>query len=116
MQLSVASDSGNVVIVRCAGPIHQADLKPGQDPLVDLLGQTVYGRRVLIDCESATFIDSAGVSLLIVWQKRFLRDGGRLVLYNIPPLIQQVLDLLHLEKVLSLARDEAAARAKGEGK
>jgi anti-anti-sigma factor len=114
MQLSVLSDVEGLVLVRCAGSIDDTGRKPGQDPLVDLLGPTVYTRRVLFDCESTSFIDSAGIGLLINWQKRFLRNGGRAVFYNIPPLIQQVFDLLHLDKVLNLARDEAAARAKGE--
>ena len=47
--------------------------------------------------------------------KRFKRDGGMMVLYNIPPLVQQVLDLLSLRSVLTLTTDERAATALAKG-
>lgn len=111
MKLTLVSDTAELVRVRCAGDISQSQLPPGSEPLVDLLSPTVYARSVILDLEQTSYIDSSGISLLIVWQKRFKRDGGRLVLFNIPPLVQQVLDLLNLRAVLNLATDEQAATA-----
>jgi len=111
MKLTLVSESPDPVRVRCAGEVTLAGLPAGTDPLGDLLGGNPYARRVVVDLERATFIDSGGISLLIIWQKRFLRDGGRIALYNIPPMVRQVLDLLNLKSVLILADDEASARA-----
>jgi anti-anti-sigma factor len=115
MKLTLLSDTPELVRVRCSGEISQAQLPPGSDPLVELLSSTVYSRRLTVDLEPASYIDSSGISLLIVWQKRFKRDGGLMVLYNIPPLVQQVLDLLNLRAVLTLAADEQAATALARG-
>lgn len=115
MKLTLVSDTPELVRLRCAGEISQRELSPGSEPLVELLSPDVYARRVVINLEQTTYVDSGGVSLLIVWQRRFLRDGGRLVLCNIPPLVQQVLDLLNLKAVLTLAADEQAAAALARG-
>ena len=115
MKLNLVSDTPELVRVRCNGDISQSQLAPGADPLVGLLSPTVYARRLIMDLEPTAYIDSSGVSMLIVWQKRFKRDGGVFVLYNIPPLVQQVLDLLNLRAVLTLATDEKAATAVARG-
>ena len=116
MKLILLSDTPELVRVRCTGEISQSSLPPGSDLLVELLSPTVYSRRLIIDLEQSGYIDSSGVSMLIVWQKRFKRDGGVMVLYNIPPLVQQVLDLLNLRAVLTLATDEKAATALAGGR
>jgi len=115
MKLTLVSDTSELVRIRCVGEISQSQLPPGSDPLVDLLSPTVYTRAVILDLEQTSYADSGGISMLIVWQKRFKRDGGRLVLYNIPPLVQQVLDLLNLRAVLTFAADERAATAIATG-
>jgi len=115
MKLTLLSDMPELVRVRCTGDISQSQLSPGSDLLVDLLSPTVYSRRLIMDLEPTSYIDSSGVSMLIVWQKRFKRDSGLMVLYNVPPLVQQVLDLLNLRAVLTLAADEKAATALARG-
>ncbi len=115
MKLTLLSDTPELIRVRCTGDISQSQLPPGSDLLVELLSSTVYSRRLIMDLEQTSYIDSSGVSMLIVWQKRFKRDGGLMVLYNIPPLVQQVLDLLNLRAVLTLAAGEQAATALARG-
>jgi len=115
MKLTLLSDTPELVRVRCTGEISQSQLPLGSEPLVELLSSTVYTRRLIMDLEQTSYIDSGGVSLLIVWQKRFKREGGQMALYNIPPLVQQVLDLLNLHAVLTLAADEQAAIARVKG-
>jgi hypothetical protein len=48
---------------------------------------------------------------MIVCQKHFVQAGGKLVFHSAPPLVQQVFDLLQLQRVLNVAPDETAARA-----
>lgn len=115
MKLSVASIADGLIVLTSAGDITLDSLVPHGDPITDLLGPTAYAQRVLINLEGSPFIDSAGVSNLIVWHRRFLRDGGRLVLFNVPPLVQQVIDLLRLDQILHLATDETAAKDRAKG-
>jgi anti-anti-sigma factor len=65
---------------------------------------------VLLNLEQANYMDTAGVGWLIQRHKKFQDAGGRLVLYSVPPLLDQMFQLLHLPAVLHVAGDESAAR------
>jgi anti-anti-sigma factor len=111
MKLTIRSQDDSVVRLSCEGAIRQIPLAPGHDPLEELLGADAFRRRVLVDLEKADFIDSSGIGWMIVCQKHFVQAGGKLVFHSAPPLVQQVFDLLQLQRVLNVAADEAAARA-----
>lgn len=113
MQLTVRSGPDDEVVrLGCEGTVSSADISAdGGDPLEQLLGEDVFSRRVLLDMNKVPFIDSSGVSWLISRHGRFADGGGILVLHSVPPVVQQVFDLLRLHQVLNLARDEAAAYA-----
>ena len=109
MQLTLAPDIPGLVHFQCEGEITLSDLWVGGDPLLDLLGPEGYKWRAVIDMGLASYIDSGGVSLLLRWHGRFLRDGGRMVLYNIPPVVQQVFALLNLQSALHITIDPQMA-------
>src|SRR5262245_57217367 len=109
MELAVVSDTPEVLHVAVRGAI---TMNNRSEPLGEQLGTPVYARRVLFNLAEASYIDSGGVSWLIICHKRLLTNGGRLVLHGVPDLIRKVLDLLNLKAVLALAPDEAAGRAK----
>ena len=111
MKLLVKSDDGAVLSLLCEGPITLPQVQQGLKPLEELLGPAGYGRRVLFDLEKTNFIDSSGVSWMLVCHKSFTKAGGRIVFHSAPPLVQQTLALLRMNLVLHLAADEAAARA-----
>ncbi len=110
MKLTLVGDDETAVAIRCEGQITLAHIKPGIDHLEQVGGLGIYGRRVLIDLEKTSYIDSAGVGWLMSCHKRFKTQGGRMVLHSIPPLIRQTLDLLRLHRIFALAADEASAR------
>src|SRR5262245_48521974 len=110
MQLTVVSDDQDIVRVKCEGQISQSTFQPGTDPLERLLGPSVFTRKVLLNLEKTEYIDSSGISWLIVCHKNFLKHGGRLVLYSVPPMVDQALKWLRMPLILHLAEDEAAAR------
>jgi len=109
MELAVLSDTTEVLHVAVRGAI---TMNNKSEPLGEQMGNAVYGRPVLFNLAEATYIDSGGVSWLIICHKRFLTNGGKLVLHNVPDLIRKVLDLLNLKAVLTTTADEASARAK----
>jgi anti-anti-sigma factor len=114
-QLTLLSEDEGVLHVGCEGEVSLPEVRPGHDPLVKLLGPGVFARTVLINLEKATFLDTSGVSWLVDCHQKFLDAGGVLVLHSLPPLVGYVLKLLHLEQVLHVTADVAAARAFAEG-
>ena len=109
MRLTKESDNQGLCRVSCEGEFTLEDLQAKADPLEQVLGADVYGRKVLLNLERTTYLDSCGVGRLIQWQHRFVDGGGMLVIHSIPPTIQHILRLLQMDRVLKMAADEAAA-------
>jgi anti-anti-sigma factor len=82
----------------------------GADPLEQMLGEHWRG-NVLVDLQQATFIDSEGLAWLVRWQRRLQQAGGTLGLYAVPGRVADVLQMCHLDRILPVWPDEAAARA-----
>jgi anti-sigma B factor antagonist len=110
MKLTLLFNDDQIVGLRCEGQITLSHIKPGLDHLEQVAGLGVYSRRVLLDLEKTSYIDSAGIGWLMTCHKRFKSYGGRMVLHSIPPLIRQTLDLLKLHRIFALAVDEESAR------
>ena len=99
----------DVVRIGCEGPITRL-LEPDTDPLRDLLGSHFRSLKVVLNLERAQSIDTSGMSWLIRECRTFAAAGGGLVVYQVPPVIGQVLDFLRLGGLLPIAPDETAAR------
>jgi anti-anti-sigma factor len=84
------------------------------DPLVSLLGPHCFGHKILLNLEHVPYINSGGVCWLLHAQKRFQEAGGKFVLYRVPPLVLDVLGVLHLTAMLCIADDAEGARALAE--
>ncbi len=110
MQIKFLGDDDVVVRCKTAGNITQAAIPQGRDPLVDMLGEDVYKRKMLLSLEDSDFIDSAGVGWLIRTHKRFCEHGGTLVLHSLTPMVAQTLRVLSLHKVFCLADGPEQAR------
>jgi anti-anti-sigma regulatory factor len=93
------------------GELSWLHLSDTGDPLENLLGPQCYGRKVLLNMEQVQTIDTGGVCWLLRLDKRFRSAAGKLVLYRMPPLVRDVLEVLHLTPLLCIAEDEPSARA-----
>ena len=111
MQVKVVSVAGDVLRLKTEGKIGQADLSLEGEPIERLLGREVYSRKVLLALEQSDYCDSMGLAWMLQCHKRFREAGGRFVMHSIPPLILQVMKVLHLDRVFLLAADEQAALA-----
>src|SRR5439155_15502837 len=100
LKLTVVSDDGNVVRVQCEGEISQVKFQLNDNPLESLVGPTVYTRKLLMNLDRVDFLDSSGISWLVVSHKHFQQHGGLLVLYSVPPRIHQVLQFCRMDKLL----------------
>jgi CheY-like chemotaxis protein len=112
MKLTLLSlGTGDSIRVRCEGHLTSPRLAGDADPLETLLGPQVYGHSVLMDLERAKGIDTSGICWLLHATERFRKEGGRLVLYRVPPLICDMLNVLRLTEMLLIADDEESACA-----
>jgi hypothetical protein len=102
-------ETDNLIRLRCEGPITSPHLTSDRDPLEVLLGPLCYSHRVLMNLEKVRSIDTGGVCWLLSRQKQFLAKKGAFVLYAVPGVVTDVLDVLKLTPMLRIAADEAAA-------
>lgn len=110
MELRMLSDEGDVLHIETVGSKVQPELPKAFAPLDELLGSRGYGQRVMLNLTETRFIDSSGLSWLVVCHKRFIQAGGRLVIHSVRATIMDLLKMMRLEMVLNLAEDESAAR------
>ncbi len=121
MALSVRS-KGDVRIIELEGEFtlgrgglgHPLDLQGHAMPdlggtLRSLLSQGC--RRIVLDLGKVTFLDSEGLSQLIVCRKRTLDEGGDIVLLRPTGRVRGLLDTLGLTRVFRVLDDESEALA-----
>jgi anti-sigma B factor antagonist len=96
--------------IRLEGDITMTDVPDADKLLEEALGSAGYRQRVLMDLEHTSFIDSSGISWMLICHKHFVQAGGQVVYHSAPPLVQHTLNLLRLNLVMHLAADEDAAR------
>ena len=109
MELEKVSDDGDVLRLRAKGCVKQSAAMAELEPLGVLLGEGGYGRNVLLDLSEADFVDSSGLSWLLVCHKRFRQAGGKVVLHSVPVVVMQVLDVLSLDQAFDIAADDPSA-------
>lgn len=79
------------------------------DQFQQLGGPDVYSRKVLVDLSKCHYINSGGVSWLLIRHRRFQEAGGTLVLHSASPVVMQIFHLMKMELVLNLCRDRSEA-------
>jgi anti-anti-sigma factor len=66
-------------------------------------------RRLLINLEHLSYIDSSGIGLIIQIRKLFKAAGGRFALLNVPPKINEAFDLVNMKEYVSIFYSEEKA-------
>ena len=64
---------------------------------------------LLIDLSDVTFLDSSGISLILVMHKRQQRGGGAVVITNPPTFIRKLLALTGVDQVIEVRTHSAVA-------
>jgi anti-anti-sigma factor len=116
MKFTVSEDLGEVAKVMITGCLTQPDIAPPLDPFRQILGPDAYSRIVLLDMRDSNYLDSMCIGWLLSTHKRFRESSGRLIIHSLQPLAANVISLLHLNGVFSIAPDaeKALKLAKGE--
>lgn len=111
MELNIVSQTDDLIHVKASGEIRQRKLPGDKEPLSELLGEDVYGKKVLFDLSEVKYIDSSGLGWLVVCQKRFKEHKGVVVLHSLPQLVSNVLKIVQLDQIFAIAEDAEAAAA-----
>lgn len=111
MELKVVNSEDGRFRMKVEGQVVQRFLGPNSDPMVNLVSADDYKRECFLDLSGVPFIDSSGISWLLVHHKRFRQAGGKLVLYSLQPAVTEVIHVLRLHLVFTIADNEPAALA-----
>ena len=106
MELIVDEKKDGLVYVTVSGGIKQKQLNDMDQHLRSAIGEDVYNQKVLVDLSQNDYIDSTGISWLLICHKHFKESGGRMVLHSIPRIVEDVLKILKLELVFHIAPDK----------
>ena len=68
-----------------------------------------HGHRVAIDFKDVTMLGSLGLGALITLTKTCKGAKGTLVIFNIDDMIRELIKMSRLDRVLTIANDEAGA-------
>jgi len=115
MDITAMADEVGTRRLGIAGRITQNDLGEQWAALDRMMNPGESPRPLLLDLGAADFIDSSGLSWLLMWHKRYACAGTKLVLHSISPMVFDVLRMMRLDSVFNVAADENAARAMLEG-
>ena len=115
MRLTLLSHTDQVTRLECDGDVTYSQLASDKDPMEEVIGPTIWKRCVLLSLEKTTYIDSSGVSWLLHAHRESAKSGGRLVLHSLSPMVQQVLQMLKLMKLFTIAADEPEALQLAQG-
>ncbi len=115
MDITAMADDVGVRRVRVRGRIVQNSLGEQWSTLDRLLSPGEPPRPLLLDLADADFIDSSGLSFLLMWHKRYCTAGQKLILHSIQPMVFDVLRTMRLDSVFHIAADEETGRQMTEG-
>jgi anti-sigma B factor antagonist len=84
-------DVGGVHLVTLKGELDMATAEGLAAWLV-----TVSGSAVVVDLSNLTFMDSSGISALVMARNRMIQDGNDLILTRPQPMVQRALEVVGL--------------------
>jgi anti-sigma B factor antagonist len=67
-------------------------------------------RRLLIDMQGVSYIDSSGLAVLIEALQRMQTYGGRLALFGIAESVRHIFEIARLDQVFSIYPDKTSAQ------
>jgi anti-anti-sigma factor len=105
----IEEKNGQIYILDLSGEIDRDGARAFQDRAVKVLD--AGEQRVLIDFTGVTYINSPGLSVLILIAKRLQVSGGRFVMTGVSDSIKKVLKISGLTSLMAMASDRDAALA-----
>ncbi|GGY63065.1 hypothetical protein GCM10011613_03340 [Cellvibrio zantedeschiae] len=70
--------------------------------LADMLAKHGEGAKILLDCISMDYIDSAGIGLLVMAHKKAMSSHSSIAVINVKPSTKEILLLANLQKLIEI--------------
>ena len=110
MDLKLAvQDHGDHATIKVGGEVDLATSPQLQAVLVDLVDRGLH--QLIIDLEQVSFLDCAGIGMLVDARRRVQEQGGSLTLVRPRPFVRQVLALTGMTTVFPIASSTGEALA-----
>ena len=88
MKLTLRGREAGLVLAACRGSMTLLPPSGPGDALKQVLGSDAFRQTVLLDLAGVDYVDSSGVSWLLVAHSRFAEEGGRLILHSAVPRVR----------------------------
>jgi len=102
MQLHVASIENGVTKVSLSGRLDVEGALKIDNEFTEIATQN---KNVLVDLSDVPFIASLGIRTLVVGAKAAANNGGKMVLLNPQPNVEQVLRTTHVDTVMPIIHE-----------
>lgn len=100
--------SGNVLLVRLAGELDLAVTDKIRNAMDEELEEGRI-KNIVINLAEVSFIDSAGLGVLLGRYRKISRSGGKMFLVAASPRIRKILELSGLLNIMTECPDEQRA-------
>ncbi|MGQ9632088.1 MAG: STAS domain-containing protein [bacterium] len=100
-------ERGELAIIRLQGELTLGEAQTLREGIKGLVQRGF--RYLLMDFSKATFIDSAGLNVLISAKRIFRSRGGDLGLFGLNRAISEVFEMTQLDKIIDMFPDEGEA-------
>jgi anti-anti-sigma factor len=104
MRLSVTAMENGITKVSLSGRLDVQSALEIDDEFTKIAKEN---KNLLVDLSDVTFIASLGIRTLVVGAKATSNNGGKMVLLNPQPNVEQVLRTSHIDTVMPITHDSA---------
>src|SRR5262249_60416969 len=104
MRLSVTAMENGITKVSLSGRLDVQSALEIDDEFTKIAKEN---KNLLVDLSDVTFIASLGIRTLVVGAKATSNNGGKMVLLNPQPNVEQVLRTSHIDTVMPITHDAA---------
>ena len=109
MDMQLEKEGENRLLLTCSGDIGWED----RDLLVETIREALEAAgppQILMDIESVSFVNSAGIGALFQLTEMVRERNGRLVMAKVPPSLDKLFRTVGLNRLVPLVETAAEAR------
>jgi anti-sigma B factor antagonist len=101
-------EEGKVCVLDLQGELK---LGSGDEELGEAIGELLQGglKQIVLNMKHVPWLDTSGMSALVVAKKRAVKQGGDVKLLSISPKVREELDIVRLLDVFETFENEAGA-------
>ena len=100
-------ENRETAVVSLVGEVDIANTQEVKNAALKLMSQGA--RHLVVDLSRTQYLDSAGLGMLVGLLKRVKERGGKMAVAGVKERVKYVIEITHLDLVLTLCEDVATA-------